>query len=229
MDMPADSTPAIERVRAGLDKRNAAERRFQLLGKLAIALGLLFLVVLIGSIATKGYTAFWHHKLLLEVTLDEAAIDPDGTRDPKVLAAANYRGEIRQALFQLFPEVSKRRDKRKLGGILSSGAQFQLRDKVLADPSLVGKKVLLDVVLDDEADMFLKGHISRDTPEADRRVKDDTIAWLDRLQAQNRIQSALNTTFFTAGDSRDPEPVSYTHLTLPTITSGCRSRGWPAQ
>ena len=199
------NVPAIELVRAGLDKRNAAERRFQLMGKLAISAGLLFLVLLIGSIVFKGYSAFWHHRLLLEVTLNEQAVDPQGTRDPKVLAAANYRKEIRNALYELFPEVTNRRDKRRLGGILSSDAEFALRDRVLADPSIVGKKVLVDVLLDDEADMFLKGHISRDLPETDRRVKDDTIAWLDQLKAENRIQTTFNTTFFTSGDSRDPE------------------------
>lgn len=199
------AVPTIERVRAGLDKRNAAERRFQFMGKLAIGIGLLCLVVLISSIVAKGYSAFWHHKLLLEITLDEQVIDPAGTRDPKVLANANYRNEIRKALFELFPDVTKRREKRRLAGIVSSDAAFALRDQVMADPDIIGKKILLSLLMDDEADMFLKGHISRDTPESDRRVKDDTIAWLDTLSSQSRITSELNTTFFTSGDSRDPE------------------------
>ncbi len=42
-------------------------------------------------------------------------------------------------------------------------------------------------------------------PEADRRLNDHQIAWLTRLQDEGRLELQFNTTFFTAGDSREPE------------------------
>jgi phosphate transport system permease protein len=76
---------------------------------------------------------------------------------------------------------------------------------VVADPSLIGQTTDIWVKAHSEAGAYLKGQVSRDLPEADRRVKDVQMAWLDQLRAQGRTESRFNTTFFTAGDSREPE------------------------
>lgn len=43
------------------------------------------------------------------------------------------------------------------------------------------------------------------TPEADRRVDDFKTVVLDRFQSDGKVSRGLNTIFFTAGDSREPE------------------------
>jgi phosphate transport system permease protein len=43
------------------------------------------------------------------------------------------------------------------------------------------------------------------TAEANRRVSDREVAWLERLREKGLVQSAFNWSFFTAGDSREPE------------------------
>ena len=43
----------------GLKRRYAAERRFRIYGMLAISFGLVFLAIMLVSIVSKGYTAFW--------------------------------------------------------------------------------------------------------------------------------------------------------------------------
>jgi len=194
-----------ETVMAGMRRRRAAEWRFQLYGKLAIGLGLLFLVVLFASIIANGYTAFWQTQIRLDVTLDAAQIDPQGTRDPDALRKADYLGLIRADLRQMFPEVKDRRDRLALYGLVSNGAQFDLRDKVLADPGLVGKTVPLWLPADDDIDMFMKGNVDRAVPEGDRRIKDNQLAWVDKLAAEGRLEQRFNVDFFTRGDSRDAE------------------------
>jgi len=42
-------------------------------------------------------------------------------------------------------------------------------------------------------------------PEADRRVKDQEIAWISKLRAEGRIDQRFNVSFFQTGDSREPE------------------------
>jgi phosphate transport system permease protein len=42
-------------------------------------------------------------------------------------------------------------------------------------------------------------------PESDRRIKDNQLAWIHDLQEQSRVEKRFNTTFFSAGDSREPE------------------------
>ena len=193
-----------QRVKSTLASRYAAEKRFRLYGLLAICIGVGFLVILLASIGSKGYTTFVQTSVTLDVTLDKADIDPDG-KGEEALASANYGGLIKNALYAQFPEATSRRDKRELGKIISTGAHFNLRDRVLANPSLVGKTISVTVPVDDDIDMFVKGHIGREGDEADRRMSDKTIAWVDALMAQGRISKDFNTAFFTNGDSRDPE------------------------
>jgi phosphate transport system permease protein len=195
----------IEIVQAGLKRRYAEERRFRLYGKLAIAAGLLFLTLLFTSIVANGYSAFVQSFIQLEVYFDPETLDPQGTRDPDQLRTANYGGLVKQSLRNAFPDVSDRREKRALYGLVSSGADFELRSMVMADPDIIGSRETLWVPADDDVDMFLKGHIDRSIPEADRRIKDNQIGWLDQLAAEGRIEKRFNSIFFTAGDSRDPE------------------------
>jgi len=194
-----------ETVMAGMKRRRAAEWRFRLYGKLAIGFGLLFLVALFGSIIANGYTAFWQTQIRLDVKLDAAAIDPQGTRDPDVLRKADYLGLIRNDLREMFPDVSGRRDRLALYGLVSNGASFDLRDKVLANPDLIGKTVSLWVPADDDIDMLVKGHIGRSGTAVERRVSDHQLLWMDKLTAEGRLAQRFNVDFFTRGDSRDAE------------------------
>ncbi|MCB1896020.1 MAG: phosphate ABC transporter permease PstA [Zoogloeaceae bacterium] len=206
MSEPAQTErDSFARVEAGMKRRRAAERRFRFFGKCAVGLGLGFLVILFVSIVGNGYSAFWQTRITLDVAIDEAIVDPAGTRDPAVLRAADYGALIKQSLREMFPDVSGRRNRFALYGLVSNGANFDLRDRVLADPSLIGGKLSLSVAADDDVDMLMKGHIDRDAPEADRRIKDNQLAWIDALEADDRLHSAFNLDFFGNGDSRDPE------------------------
>jgi phosphate transport system permease protein len=192
-------------VRAGLEKRYKKEARFRRMGLAAIIMGLVFLSMLFISIIGNGYTAFWQTFVQLEIQLDASIIDPDGTHDPGIIAQADYGGMIKKSLREMFPEVTGRRDKRTLYGLVSSGASFDLQDYVMTHPDEVGSIIQLWVPADDDVDMLMKGHFDREKPESERRIKDKQIAWIDRLVAQDRVESRFNTTFFTAGDSREPE------------------------
>jgi phosphate transport system permease protein len=195
----------VEVVEAGMKKRRAAEKRFRFFGQLAVGLGLLFLVLLFASIIGNGYTAFWQTYVRLDLKLDPAIIDPDGKRDPAELRRADYSAIVKQDLREMFPEVSDRRDRFALYGLVSNGAQFILRDKVLADPGLIGQTISIWVPTDDDVDMLMKGHIERTGAEGNRRIKDNQLTWIDRLVAEGRIEKHFNVDFFTRADSRDPE------------------------
>ncbi|WP_230971360.1 phosphate ABC transporter permease PstA [Nitrogeniibacter aestuarii] len=195
----------FEVVMAGMKKRRAAEVRFQLYGKVAVGLGLLFLCLLLFSIVSKGYSAFWQTYIRLDVPVIAADVDPEGKHNVAAIRAANYSGMIKQHLRELFPEVTERREKFALYGLVSNGASFELRDRILANPELIGQTVSLWVPADDDVDMLMKGHIDRNEPEVDRRIKDNQLAWIDKLQSEGRLESRFNVAFFTNGDSRDPE------------------------
>ncbi|SDX42067.1 phosphate transport system permease protein [Allochromatium warmingii] len=208
MNNPATNTTsrrAIDIVNASLKRRYARERRFRWLGATAVTLGMVFVILLFADIILKGYTAFQQTYIQLPVELAAATIDPDGNRDPATLASADYMKLIREALREQFPEVTDRRDRRLLTSMISVGAPDLLRERVMADPSLIGTTQELWILADDDIDMLVKGYIDRNAPESDRRVGDQMISWIDKLDAEGRIAKRFNTIFFTHGTSREPE------------------------
>ena len=51
----------------------------------------------------------------------------------------------------------------------------------------------------------MKGQVTAATDEAERKVKDVQMKWLNTLREEGRTELRFNTTFFLAGDSREPE------------------------
>jgi phosphate transport system permease protein len=186
-------------VNQGLSRRYRAERRFRFYGISAVIVSMIFLLFLFISIGVNGYTAFQQTYVQLDIHLDPEMLDTGS------LADANYQGMIKRTLADMFPEVETRKEKRQLYGMVSNGAAFQLQDFVRKNQNRIGSVIQLWVPADDDVDMVAKGHIDREVPEADRRVKDNQMAWIDRFQEQGRLEKRFNTTFFTAGDSREPE------------------------
>ena len=190
---------------ARLRRRYAAERRFKLYGMVAVGLAMAALVWLMVSIAAQGYSAFVQTYVQLEVFFDPAVIAADGKTDADSLRGANFAGLYKQALRDRFAGVKKRRDKRKLYGLVSSGADITLRDMVIDDPSLIGTRKPVWLMASDTVDMLEKGRIDRSRPESDRALKDTEIAWIDDLRAKGAVKTAFNWQFLSSGASREPE------------------------
>ncbi|MGD8324565.1 MAG: phosphate ABC transporter permease PstA [Gammaproteobacteria bacterium] len=201
----SDTTTLKAAVARGIPGRYRREWLFRSSGLLALLIGLSFLAFFFYTLIGNGYTAFWQTHIELSVALEERTIDPDGTRAPDVIAQANYQGMIRDALRARFPEISARGELRQLFALISPGAGFELRERVIADPSLIGTTLTMDVLADDDVDMLFKGNTSRDVPESDRRLNDRQIAWIDSLIDTGAIDTHFNSNFFVSGDSRDPE------------------------
>lgn len=186
-------------VQKGLGKRYKQERRFRLMGLSAILFSLLFLLFLFTSIFLNGYKAFYQTVVKLDVFFDPAVLDV------KTPASANYSALIKKSLRDTFPEIKKRKEKKKLYKLVSSDAPFRLRALVEEDPTLIGRTRSLWLPADDDLDMLMKGYIDRNLPETGRRMDDLQIGWVDQLIADGRVKSRFNTGFFLGGDSREPE------------------------
>lgn len=189
-DQPSKS----EIVQAGLAKRYRAEKRFRLYGIAAIVIAITFLVIMLTTIGVRGVGAFQQTYVSLTVTFDETLVKDN-----------DWRGIVKESMRQTFPDVTTRRDKRKLYKLMSSGAGFDLQDMFKNDPSLLGQTRTVWLPASDDIDMLMKGSIDRTVAESDRRVSDQEIAWVDRWLAKDAIELHFNTRFFTAGDSREPE------------------------
>jgi phosphate transport system permease protein len=189
----------IDIVHHGLARRYRAERRFRLYGLAAILTGLLCLAILFISIVGNGYKAFRQTYVELRVFFDPPLLDQEN------LSTADYSGLVKSTMRTMFPEVRGRSDKRQLFKLISPGAAFQLREMVLKDPDIIGKSISVWVPADDDVDMLLKGHFKADVAESSRRLSDKQLAWIEQFKEQGKIKKKFNKTFFTAGDSREPE------------------------
>jgi phosphate transport system permease protein len=192
-----------------LRRRYRAERRFQGLGLAAIGIALAALLLLLGSLVARGWSAFVQTQLRLDVRLDAPLASlpegADAAARAQAIDAADWAATLREALLRSFPDVTERRQLRELAALVSSGAALQLRDLAARDPSLLGRSLSLWVPADDEVDLLVKGVLPRDLPEGEQRLSSDQLAWLAALEAQGRVRRAFNTTFLSAGDSREPE------------------------
>ncbi|MCA6321293.1 MAG: phosphate ABC transporter permease PstA [Phenylobacterium sp.] len=197
--------PASDELRAAvarrLKARNAAERRFQLYGRIAIAIALGFLLLLLGRIVQQGWSTFVDYRLTAQVYVDPARIDP---ADP---GGANYDLMIAEQLLKRIgvadDELGTRSDAMK--ALLSGDLGFQVLDRVKADPSVIGKTLTLSAPLKADAGLYFKGQISRAIPEDERPLTSEQLDWLDRLNAGGLVKSEFNTTFLTRSDSTEPE------------------------
>ncbi len=194
-----------DRVRAGLGKRYAREKRFRLYGLISISLSIIFLAILMLNIFSKGLPAFSSTYIKLDISFDPQVVGVTASSTPEQLKAADYATVINTSLEKLIPDITDRKQKKALKALVSSDAPYQLRDQVMANPALLGTTQSLWLQADDEIDMYHKGYVDRTVPEVDRRIKDFQLVWLDKLENEGRLRSQFNTTFFTHGDSREPE------------------------
>lgn len=154
-----DSEEMVARVK----RRYRSETRFKSLGAAALLLTAIFVVAVLLDIVFKGLPAFTQHSLVLDVPVRADVIDPKGTRNPEDLKSADYFSVMRDALAVAVPGVEGRAEKKRLNGLLSSGAGNELRDRVLADPSIIGTTVKVPLLLSDDSDIYLKGKQTRVT------------------------------------------------------------------
>ena len=188
-----------------LARRYAAEKRFRFYGVLSITLALVFLATLFISVFANGYSTFQQTKIRLDVDLSNPAFAQTAAVNDRASAGADFSLAIKQSLYRLFPEATSRADRKKVLRLASSFASFELQEMLAKNPDLAGRVVSLWLSADDEVDQLLKGHIDRMVPESERRLDNQTLSRIDRLLAEGRLDKRFNISFFTHGDSREPE------------------------
>jgi len=159
-----------DEAQARVRRRYRAEARFRAYGAGAMIMTAVFVLAVLFDVLLKGLPAFWQHSLVLEVPLKAELLDPEGTRDPESIRRADFFSLSRDALRAAVPGVEGRQAKKKLDGLLSSGASNELREMLVADPSLIGTTVKVRFLLSDDADLFLKGRETRITTVPGRGV-----------------------------------------------------------
>lgn len=178
--------------------RHRSEMWLRGLGMGAIGIALLMLAIMLTSILTSAVGAVRQTHVTIEVPIPADAVN---AADP---FSANWRSIMQSYIASVFPEAEPAQ-LRQLGGVLSNGAQFRVRDAVVADPSLIGRTLTITVPVSDPFDQLAKGYLDRTAPEEQRRLNDLQISAFDRFEQAGAISMPINTGLLTYGDSRFPE------------------------
>ena len=200
--MPLTKTEQI--VNASLKARKKKERAFQLFGIAAIALALFFLVMLMGSILSKGIPGFFQYYVTLEVELDRDRLDPLGNLSEQSL----FDGQAKKIIEEVVLEKTgaKSRNERKAARkLLSNGSDTRLTSFVRANPSLLNSTQKVKFALDDDADSYFRGFVKKETPEQLRRLSNIQIEYLDKMNEDGLISHEISDYLFFGSASRNAE------------------------
>lgn len=197
--MNTGNMDTINRVKQNLPRRNRNQIILKGLGVTAILFAFLMLSILLFSLITSGYRAFTQTHIEFSVYIDPAVIEPEK------LPRGNFKRVLQDSLLAYNEEQLTRSEEKQLAKILSNGAQFELRDQVVSNPSLIGNTLTLTVPTSDPYDQLNKELIDRATPEEFRRLKDNEILWFDHLAEKDLISKPINWGLIVNSDSRFPE------------------------
>jgi phosphate transport system permease protein len=197
--LPAAGNAAIKAGAALRRRRNAADFRLRIYGLVAISTAMLLLGILLTTLVLGGYQAFVQTHIRVTFPISAENVDP---ADP---VEGNYRAVVSQAMAALLPAVDTPAQAREIAKILTNNTQFFVRDAVVRDPSVIGGSITLDIPAADIFDQLNKGEVDRNSPEEQRRVDDQQIAWFDDLVSQGLVSTPFNWALIFNADSRFPE------------------------
>ncbi|KEO61058.1 phosphate ABC transporter permease PstA [Thioclava indica] len=200
---------SLHAVDARTKRRNASESRFKAMGIGAIGIGIAFLVLLLSTIVMNGSSAFQQTFINVPVYLDPAKIDKKGNRDLADLKKATtftYAPLIQNGLLDVVKKAGIETDLSKakeLKNLISASAASQVRDRVLADPSLIGQTIDFKILASSRVDGYLKGRVKRADIAQDKNISVAQLDLTDALREAGVIHKGFNSAFIFGADASD--------------------------
>jgi phosphate transport system permease protein len=192
-------------------KRNKAEARFKAYGLGAIAVAMVALVFLLGSVLGNGLTAFQQTYITLDVTLPEEKLDKSGERDLAVMSKVTtigYAPLLRDALITAMEAqgIETELSNKEIGNMISKEAAATVRNRVLANPDLVGQTVTFDLLASGRIDGYFKGRVTMESAALDSNTSPEALMIADALKDASVVDTKFNWNFFIWADASDQRP-----------------------
>jgi phosphate transport system permease protein len=187
-----------------LKKRHSAEKRFRFYGLASIFIALLFVVILVHNIFSKGSSAFMKTAINVDVFYDQELLDiPNNPSKEQIFDADLYDVAI-ESILKVYP-ASGLDQENELIDLFTIDAEIEIKKTLIKNPNLIGKTITLEITASDDIDQLHKGNYPRELPEDRRRISDYQLQIYDALVEDNKIVKNFNSYYFQNGDSRDPE------------------------
>ena len=209
--MPEKKFKSLLEVDARTKKRNAAEKRFKAYGIAAIAIGIFFLVALLGAIIQNGIPAFTQTYVTVDIELLEEKLDKSGERDIekiKKVSTFGYKPLIQNALVAATDGIETEVADKKLAQILSDSAAAQIRDFVINNPDRIGDTVEFTLLASSRVDGYLKGRVTREDLARDKNLSPLHLDLIDAMEERGAVERIFNWAFITGADASEKRPES---------------------
>ncbi|MCJ8521646.1 phosphate transport system permease protein [Pseudorhizobium tarimense] len=192
-------------------RRHAAERRFRMMGLLAVALGVLALVGLLFSILSSGLSSFRQTYVTMDIYLDPGILDKAGNRNPEDLAKVTtfgYAPLIKNSLAKAMNDkgFNSQLEAGPAAELVSAEAPAILRRYVLNNPDQIGETVEFNLLASGRIDGYYKGRVTMASAELDRNISPEQLQLADELKEAGILTTRFNWDFLTAPDASDTRP-----------------------
>jgi phosphate transport system permease protein len=187
-----------------LKKRHSAEKRFRFYGLASIFIALLFVVILVHNIFSKGSSAFMKTAINVDVFFDQELLSIPNNPSKEQISDADLYDVAIESILKVYP-ASGLDQENALIDLFTIDAEIEIKKALIKNPSLIGKTITLEITASDDIDQLHKGNYPRELPEDRRRISDYQLQIYDALVEDNKIVKNFNTYYFQNGDSRDPE------------------------
>lgn len=210
MNTPAPKT-SLYTVSDRTKRRNASERRFRRYGQAAILVGLMMLFVLVYTIVSKGTGAFQQTFITVNIELLESKLDKKGNRnidDIKKVSTFGYNPLLKTAIENAVTEagIETTLKSKDMAKIISKSAVSQIRQMVIADPSLIGQTIEIKLLTNSWIDGYLKGRVTRESIANNKNVSSEQLDMVDGLREAGIVKKTFNPAFILGSDASDQRP-----------------------
>ena len=195
-----------------LARRHLAELALRIFSMAGLALGMLFLAGLVGSLAADGWRAFFQHQISIAVRAEfdsgsgpESNSESESESESGSVSFGECEAVLRAALRESFPEaMSSRAGRRRMGKVVGFPAAVRLCENFAEAPPVAGETRIVDLPLTGAADLFLKLHPGDPKAMEKSRMSEVQAGWLSEWRERGIVRRVFHWRFFSGGDSRYP-------------------------
>ncbi len=181
--------------------RHVKEKIFKLTCLLSIAFAIVMLFLLLYSIFSKGYSAFYTHYLKIDILFSKKLLS-QANNNKVDLHQADYDLLIEENLQQLFLKLKiKNTSNINIPDLIGAEESINIKNLAVTEgTAIVDTTRKMEILVSSNLDMLLKNYLGSGS-----LLSEETTAALDILKKEGLIIKKFNKNFFNNSDSRYPE------------------------
>ena len=144
-----------------LKKRYRAEKRFKMYGLISVSLAVIFVLILVQNIFSKGSSAFSRTMIEVAVNYDSSLLELEGPINQNSLKDADFYDLAVESLLKIYPAKDSK-EERQILRLFSPDYEFEIKDFLIKNPNKIDQIVPVKITASDDIDQLNKGNFPRD-------------------------------------------------------------------